>query len=393
VNILIAAVSAPMQMNGVSRHAANLVTALLQTNSVSELHFVAGSWQKEMFRRTCERSDSRFHAHFVTLGDANLSRIRWYYSELPHIATQLEADMVHFACPAPIRSGAFRCSTIVSLHDLYAFDIPENFGILRSSITRRIMAQCLRRADGIACVSESTRSGLEARFRAEHPKAVTICNVVEPERSPGTDAFHLISQGQDFLLCVAQHRKNKNIALAIQVYNSLLQQRLMSCNSKLVVVGIPGPETRRIRGQIRDLKLESNVLLVSGLSDAALQWCYRQCKLLLSPSITEGFGLPVAEALLAGCPVVCSDIPAFREVAGEMCHYVDWGDGLVSRYVNAIREVLSLSRPDPIAMPQFSARVIGQKYVEFYERLACRGVSISGMLRQPEQGQAVSVCK
>ncbi len=55
VKILIAAVSAPVHMNGVSRHAANLATALLQTSSVSELHFVAGSWQKEMFRRTCER--------------------------------------------------------------------------------------------------------------------------------------------------------------------------------------------------------------------------------------------------------------------------------------------------------------------------------------------------
>jgi glycosyltransferase involved in cell wall biosynthesis len=216
---------------------------------------------------------------------------------------------------------------------------------------------------------------------------------VEPERFPRADAFHLIPQGQDFLLCVAQHRANKNVVLAIGIFERLIRQRAIPCNSQLVVVGIPGPETRNIRDRIRRLKLEANVLLMNGLSDAALQWCYRHCRLLLAPSITEGFGLPVAEALLAGCPVVCSDIPAFREVGGAMCHYVSGGDELVQRYTETIRRVLALSRPDPIAMPQLSSRIAGQKYVELYQTLTCCTVPDSAMLRQPERGQALPVFK
>jgi glycosyltransferase involved in cell wall biosynthesis len=392
VKILIAAVSAPVHMNGVSRHAANLATALLQTNAVSELHFVAGSWQKEMFRRTCERADARFHAHFVTLGDSNFSRLHWYYRELPHIATQLGVDVVHFACCVPLRAGAFRCSTVVSLHDLYSFDIPENFGRFKSTITRRIMAQCIRRIDGITCVSESTRSRLEAWFPAELHKAETICNIVEPDRCSHADAFHLVPPGRDFLLCVAQHRKNKNIVLALQIFEQLMRRGIVSGSAQLLVVGIPGPETASLREQIRSLKLESNVLLTSGLSDAQLQWCYRHCKLLLAPSITEGFGLPIAEALLAGCPVVCSDIPAFREIGGGMCHYVEGGDGSIGRYAETIRQVLALSRPGPIVMPRLSSRFIAQKYVDFYRRLPCRDIMVSGMLR-PTQGQAVRGCE
>jgi glycosyltransferase involved in cell wall biosynthesis len=390
VKILIAAVSAPVHMNGVSRHAANLATALLQTNSVSELHFVAGSWQMEMFRRTCERADARFHAHFVTLGDSNFSRLHWYYRELPHIATQLGVDVVHFACCAPLRAGAFRCSTVVSLHDLYSFDIPENFGLFKSLVTRRIMAQCIRHVDGIACVSESTRSRLEAWFPAELHKAETICNIVEPDRCSHADAFHLVPPGRDFLLCVAQHRRNKNIGLALGIFGRLNQRRVVSSATLLVVVGIAGPETASIRDQIRSLKLESNVLLTSGLSDAQLQWCYRQCRLLLAPSITEGFGLPIAEALLAGCPVVCSDIPAFREIGGELCHYVNGGDGSIGRYADIVREVLALPRPGAIVMPHLSSRFVAQKYVDFYGRLPCRGISVSGMLRPTPQGQTVS---
>ena len=66
-----------------------------------------------------------------------------------------------------------------------------------------------------------------------------------------------------------------------------------------------------------------------------LQWCYRKCELLLAPSSIEGFGLPVAEALLAGCRIVCSDILAFRELEGKNCHYVpldvDGGRGIRGR--------------------------------------------------------------
>jgi glycosyltransferase involved in cell wall biosynthesis len=178
----------------------------------------------------------------------------------------------------------------------------------------------------------------------------------------------------------------------MRIFERLIQERIIPRNSQLLVVGIPGPETRSIREQIREMNLESNVLLMSGLSDHELQWCYRNCKLLLAPSVTEGFGLPVAEALLAGCPIVCSDIPAFREIADDMCHYVSWGGGLVRRYTNTIHRVLGLARPDPIDMPQLSSRVIGQKYVDLYQRLACCDVSVSGMLRQPEQKQAMSVC-
>jgi glycosyltransferase involved in cell wall biosynthesis len=362
-------------MNGVSRHAANLAAALLRTNLISELHFIAGAWQKEMFSRLCAGVDPRFHAHFIPLGDANLSRLRWYYRDLPQIAAQLGAHVVHFACPAPMKKGAYRCSTVVSLHDLYPFDIPSNFGPLSSIATRHIMARCIRNVDAIACVSESTRDRLAARFPDQAHKALTICNVVEPDGALRPPAVSFIPEGRAFLLCVAQHRTNKNIALAIRVFEQILNQRLMPCNAQLVVIGIPGPETRGIRELIRALKLEHNVLLLSGLSEAELQWCYRHSRLLLAPSTIEGFGLPVAEALLSGCPVVCSDIPAFREIGAALCNFVPASNDPIRGYVETIRRVLALPRPVPAELPQFAALTVGHLYLDLYETLACRAIS------------------
>jgi glycosyltransferase involved in cell wall biosynthesis len=375
VKVVIAAVSAPMHMNGVSRHAANLARALLQTSVVSKVHFVAGIWQKEMFRQACELNDPRLHMHFVDLMGANLSRLVWYYRELPHVAAQLEADVVHFAYPAPMQSAAYRCATVLSLHDLYPFDIPENFGRLSRPFTQALMRRCVKRVDAVACVSEATQTRLEKLFPAQARKTVTIPNVVERDRSMRMDRFAAIPDDRIFFLCVAQHRANKNVPLAIRIFGRILRKRLIPCSSQLVVVGIEGPDTRAIQAEISELRLEANVLLLSGLSDAELQWCYRHCRLLLAPSKIEGFGLPIGEALLAGCPVVCSDIPAFREVGGDRCHYVRWGEGLLQEYENAIRAVLESPRPNPVSLPDFSLRTIGNKYVSLYETLACSGVS------------------
>jgi glycosyltransferase involved in cell wall biosynthesis len=375
VKVVIAAVSAPMHMNGVSRHAANLARALLQTSVVSKVHFVAGIWQKEMFRQVCELNDPRLHMHFVDLMDANLSRLVWYYRELPHVAAQLEADVVHFAYPAPMQSAAYRCATVLSLHDLYPFDIPENFGRLSRPFTQALMRRCVKRVDAVACVSEATQTRLEKLFPAQARKTVTIPNVVERDRSIRMDRFAAIPDDRTFFLCVAQHRANKNVPLAIRIFGRILRKRMIPCSSQLVVVGIEGPDSRAIQAEISELRLAANVLLLSGLSDAELQWCYRHCRLLLAPSKIEGFGLPIGEALLAGCPVVCSDIPAFREVGGDRCHYVRWGEGLLQEYENAIRAVLESPRPNPVSLPDFSLRTIGNKYVSLYETLACSGVS------------------
>jgi glycosyltransferase involved in cell wall biosynthesis len=359
-------------MNGVSRHAANLVAALLNSRFISDIHFIAGSWQKNMFRQVCGTGDPRLHVHLVRIGGTNFSRLRWYYRDLPEIARQLEADVVHLACPAPLRLRAFVCSTVVSLHDLYPFDIPENFGRFRSIITRSIMAGCIRNVDAIACVSESTQRSLETWFPKEARKAVSIGNVVEslPARS---ETCGIIQEGRYFLLCVAQHRRNKNVGLAVQILAALIRQRVIPCNAQLVVVGIAGPETQRIRRLVRHLRLEGNVLLLSGLSEGELQWCYRHCQVLLAPSVIEGFGFPVAEALMCGCPIVCSDIPAFRELGGETCHYVAAGDGELQRYVEAVQQALSKPRPAPASLIQFWPQAIGRKYVELYKRLTCCG--------------------
>jgi glycosyltransferase involved in cell wall biosynthesis len=145
--------------------------------------------------------------------------------------------------------------------------------------------------------------------------------------------------------------------------------------------------------EVRSLDIVDRVVLLSGISDRDLQWCYRNCSLLLAPSSIEGFGLPIAEALIAGCPVVCSDIPPFREIGGIRCRYVPFGDGFMDGYLQAIWQTLGDPRRFGALMPQLAPVSIAARYMELYRRLiGFRIISQNGMLRHPDsESRAIGV--
>ncbi len=378
MKVVIAVVSSAVHLSGVSRHAANLARCLLTRADVSAVHLIVAGWQYDSLCGALPQDDPRLHIHSVNIGTSALSRNLWYYSELPVLAEQLKADVVHLAYPVPLNRHAFRCPTVVTLHDLYPYDIPANFGFPKVLFNRLILQQCLRSVDAIACVSESTRRQLDIYApRLELEKAVTIYNCVEAGPRMAMQSPLASWNGEPFLLCVAQHRRNKNILLALEVFHRLLRSGEAHPQEVLVIIGIEGPETARIHRFIHATGLTHRVVLLQGVSDAGLQWCYGHCELLLAPSIIEGFGLPVVEAMVQQCRVVCSDIPAFREVGGAYCHYAKLQPSAEDAFVRAIE----LARKDvsfraPVAS-RFSSSRIAADYMQLYTRLR-NGCSASG---------------
>jgi len=370
MRIVVAAVSSNRCMSGVSRHAANLVKCLLSRPEITSLHVLVGDWEQKYIREAIGKQDSRLHLHVVPIGPGTLSRNLWFYRALPAIARQLRAEIVHIAYPSPIRRKAFACPVVVTLHDLYPYDFPSNFGFPRVLVNRRILKQCLRNADAIASVSDSTRIQLLKRMPQLMLKTVTVHNCVEAAPITRRPSFLARWPDRPFFLCVAQHRRNKNILVALQAFRLLLSNGAVSPDTKLVLIGMPGPETGRIEACIRASGLTQRVLMANGISDAEMNWCYRNCELLLAPSIVEGFGLPVAEGRLAGCRIVCSDIPAFRETGESGCRFVPLGPDCEKDFAAAAVISLGGRRPLPVHLARFSSAVVAEQYVRLYETLA-----------------------
>src|SRR5262249_52359681 len=185
---------------------------LLTREQISAVHLIAAPWQQDFVRDAAPGDEARLHLHTAVVRNNSLSRNLWYYAQLPRLAARLDADIVHLAYPMPLSRYAYHCPTVVTLHDLYPFDVPQNFGFPKVLFNQLVLQRCLEGVDAIACVSNSTLARLEGMEpRLALAKATVIHNCVAPQ--PGVSESSPLPQwsGEPFLLCVPQHRRNKNL--------------------------------------------------------------------------------------------------------------------------------------------------------------------------------------
>jgi len=370
MNILIAAASFSSNMSGLQRHALNVARCLMLEPEITTVHLVIAPWQRGLVQSAGFLDNPRVVTHVAEMDRTSISRNLWYYRQLPKLASQLQADLVHLSYPMPVHASAFTCPTIVTLHDLYPYEIPMNFGFPKFIFNRLVLQQCLRNIDAIACVSQITHARLRQYLPSSvSQKAVRIYNCVEAQLVSNAQPPNPRWYGQRFLLTVAQHRRNKNLPLLIRTFHRMLRNGQIAPEMKLMTIGIAGPETPRIRQLVSSLNLDGIVAFLEGVPDSELQWCYAHCEAVVSPSTVEGFGLPIAEALLAGCRIVCSDIPAFREVAQGQCRFVSLKRNAEEKLAAAIVDTLAEPKQLPRSLPQFSAPVLAGQYTSLYRRL------------------------
>ena len=301
MHVLISAVSRFVGPTGICRHAANLALALEARPEIRRISFAIGTWQEQYYRDGLGLGDrEKITIIPLSMPNNSLRRNLWLMRELPKLSKAIAADVVHLSFPAPIARRSLFCKTVVTLHDLYPYDVPETFGFPRVLLTRKLLRAAITNADAIACVSQTTLCRLCEQFPKAQQKAVKIFNVVQPWRV--TPRSPMAVRFKSFVLTVAQHRPNKNLLLGIEGFAQLRQQKIVPPHSGLVIVGSPGPETRSLKQTIARLQLENAVQMISAVPEAELRWLYENCVLFLATSSLEGFCFPLVEAMLAGCP-------------------------------------------------------------------------------------------
>jgi glycosyltransferase involved in cell wall biosynthesis len=368
MNLLITAISSATGPSGICRHAYNLVRCAASRGEVQQTTLAIGKWQEVYFRKSFNLEATRITIVSVDISNDAFARNMWYLRELPKLANEIAADIVHLSFPAPIRHSRMPCPVVVSLHDLYPYDEPNNFGFPKVFFNRVFLQQCLKEVDCVACVSETTLSRLKERFpRFAHRKSIVVRNCVTINSNE--PIFPLWQQGK-FVLLVSQHRANKNIPLAIDVFEQILQRKVIDQHTSLLLIGNRGPETAVICSLIEQRSLQAKVKLMDGVTDGELRWLYENCELLMVPSSIEGFGLPVVEGLFCGSRVVCSDIPTFREVGGDACHYFDLhAESASSAMVEASCNALTQPARPAKRLERFLLENIAREYAALYSRL------------------------
>jgi glycosyltransferase involved in cell wall biosynthesis len=373
MHVLISALHRPAKPTGVCRHAVNLARCLVDTDQASKITLVVGEWQRQYFETTFDLGSDKIDLVYINIKNSSVVRNSWFMWGLPKLANNIHPDLVHLSFPLPFDRSRFSCPVVSTIHDLYPYECPENFGKFQAFFNRFFLKKCIEQSNGIACVSQTTFDRLKFFFPdlPADQLATVIYNVVDFDRvEPKIPALLTGKENTPFLLGVGQHRKNKNLDILIDAYAFLLTTSQIDPAINLVIVGSNGPETENLRRQIHSLKLQSKVQLLGSIDDRELCWLYQHCKAFAAPSAIEGFCLPLAEAIHLSCPVVCTDIPILREIGSSDCIYFQLQGDPIQNLALAILEVIQ--HPRSFARhqsSQFSKPVISQQYFQFYSSI------------------------
>ncbi|MGB5711914.1 MAG: glycosyltransferase family 1 protein [Waterburya sp.] len=371
MHVFIAALHRPIKPTGVCRHAANLARCLAEKPEVMQISIVIGSWQQYYFETAFAFDSDKIKLVVVNIKNSSVVRNLWFLWDLPHLANKLNPDVVHLSFPFPFLRAKFNAPVVTTIHDLYPYECPENFGFPQAWFNRLFLKQSISNSDGLPCVSQVTLDKLKFYFPKLKPrqKVEVVYNYVDFEGIK-TKAPQQLAENSRFFLSVAQHRQNKNLDLLIKAYAQLLQTNRIEQDCQLVIVGTSGPETENIKGLIGKYNLEDRVSLLSALKDQELCWLYQHCQLFVISSSTEGFCLPLAEALHFSDCVVCSDIPIFREIGTSKCVYFSLEGNAVSNLSQALVEVIenpgSFRESD---IKRFDKSNIAQQYLNLYHQV------------------------
>jgi len=238
------------------------------------------------------------------------ARILWEQTVLPVEAARYRLDVLFnpgFTTPvlAP-------CANVTVFHDLQHQRHPEYFRWFDLPFWRLLLWASAHRARRLIAVSEATRTDLVRGYGLSSERISVVHHGVEPE-------FFTLdrTRTEPFVLCVSTLHPHKNLDRLIRAYAR--RERDWS----LTIVGMRGFFADALEALIARLDLKGSVQLTGWISRGELLQLYARAHAFVYPSTFEGFGMPVLEAMAAGIPVACSDIPPLREVAGEAALFFD----------------------------------------------------------------------
>jgi glycosyltransferase involved in cell wall biosynthesis len=236
------------------------------------------------------------------------ARILWEQTVLPLEAWRYSLDVLFnpgFTMPL-----AGRCPSVTTFHDLQHKRYPEYFRWFDLPFWRFLLWAAAHRSRRLIAVSEATRADLLRFYRLPADRITVIAHGVNPEffalRKPERPPAE-----EPYLLCVSTLHPHKNVERLVRAYARKPREQ------KLVLAGLRGFQASAIEALIAELGVGERISIPGWLPRQELMRLYEGAHAFVYPSTFEGFGMPVLEAMAAGIPVTCSDIPALREVAGD----------------------------------------------------------------------------
>lgn len=223
----------------------------------------------------------------------------------------------HYAprfCPAPL---------VITIHDLSYFYYPDEF--LKKDLYKLInwTRYSIEKAKKIICVSRNTKKDLMKFYKVPESKITVIYNGYEKQAQRSKvkiQSRNLKFNPKQYILYVGTLQPRKNVLTLIKAFSKFVMH---NPSFKLVIVGKKGWLYEKMFSLVEQLSLEKSVVFTGYVSNEKLAVFYRNAFCLVLPSLYEGFGIPILEAMSNGCPVISSKVSSLPEIGGDACLYFD----------------------------------------------------------------------
>ena len=310
--------AAARQRAGIGRYARELITALLALESQHQyvIFGATGGLETDNWRLKIQGDRVRFRT--LPLSDDWAARL-WHRLRLPIPVETITGALDIFYSPDFVLPPTRRATrTLLTVHDLSFLYYPEHFVPKLVSYLNQVVPRSVNRADRVLADSEATRTDLITHLGTPPDKVDVLYGGVDPrfrpepeprERERLQDRYDI--GDRPYVLAVGTLQPRKNYVRLIRAFSQLTNQQ----PPQLLIAGGRGWLHENIFAEAE--KHSDRVHILGFVDDADLPALYRNATLFAFPSLYEGFGFPVLEAMACGVPVVCSNASSLPEVAGD----------------------------------------------------------------------------
>ncbi|MBN1812424.1 MAG: glycosyltransferase family 4 protein [Anaerolineae bacterium] len=366
--------AAARQGGGIGRYTRELVAALLRLESSHRYALFAAvgglktrDWRSEIENLQSLISALKFRA--IPITDDWLHRL-WQRLRLPIPVEAITGPLDIFYSPDFVLPPTLRATrTLLTVHDLSFLHYPDAFVPSLRAYLERVVPCSVARADRVLADSESTRKDLITYFGISSEKVQVLYSGVderfrpdpEPEEKTRLKARYGLGD-QPYILSVGTLQPRKNYVRLIKAFANLQPANLQLANLQLanlqladLRLAIAGGCGWLYEGILAEAEKHGDRVRVLGfVDDADLPALFRNAALFAFPSLYEGFGLPVLEAMACGTPVVCSNASSLPEVAGDAALMVDPFD------VDALAQAMARALEDVDLRQEMVAKGLAQ---------------------------------
>lgn len=299
------------KISGIGKYTENLINGLKKNNSNSNCIFL--------------------QAPLVTYSPFSLKNQIF----LPRLLNKLGVDLYHSSNFMISLFIPKKIKVVITIHDLIPFLFPHYTPAAKKTRFNRffrwILKKAVNRADKIIAVSRCTGKDIVKFLGVDKNKVHVVYNCVDGEYQKPNHYNH-----NSYILFVGRRDPYKNLVGLIRAYARLVRD--FKITNKLLIVGEPDPRYPEPEIIADELNLREEIDFRGYVEKSELVKIYRNASVLVLPSLYEGFGLPVVEAMACGVPVIVSNTPALVEITGGNGIYIDPDD--TDGLVRAMRDIL-----------------------------------------------------